>query len=176
MPIVAANALGRPSREVAVFRLPMPMEGVSEIARLIERLYGSGESFIRFDGDVLRIIEPDGGFGERTPAIEEDDFQLADVTVSDDHVSVEIMSGEEVLSRIAVLLDEYMTTLGAANYVEMQMRTSEDEPFEYTFRLQRFSGSTPHALREEAEAEVARLTKENEELRARLGESASSEQ
>lgn len=73
-----------------------------------------------------------------------------------------------VSKEMAVIFAEWAThaldSSGAENYVEMQLR-HPDKPEMVTILIQRWLKKTPHQLRQQAEAEVARLTTENERLR-----------
>ena len=52
-----------PSQPVLVLAMPMPVTALPLIGDLVERVYGTGETMLRFEGKQMIVTAPDGGFG-----------------------------------------------------------------------------------------------------------------
>lgn len=158
---------------VAAFALPMPIDGVSKIATLIEDLYGTGASLLSYSGRSLQVSAPKDGFGPRL-APDTDGLALASARVETtegegEAFEMEAIGPDELLLGLGAVLGRYFSEMGATNYVTMLLRNHSGEPFDYAFTAQRTSGETPHQLREKAEARVAELEAQVADLRAQLG-------
>lgn len=83
---------------------------------------------------------------------------------------ISIATPEEIKYEVGLLAARmFADNPGAANYLEMQMRVGDPDSGEwFVLNIQRASGKSPHQLREEAEAEVARLHARVVELEQRL--------
>lgn len=54
----------QPGQHLLIAALPMPMDGLQLLHRVVERIYGTGESMLSFStGDSDSVLAPADGFG-----------------------------------------------------------------------------------------------------------------
>lgn len=163
------------SRTVAAFKLPMPLAGLSYIVDCIERVYGTGETMMEPDGDIIRINAPVAGFGPlktegiRPPAPEPSGNMLTRYEFNDGVVNVEIEDVQNIMLAISEMMMKWFTSFGGVNYVELKLANKDVEP-EFVFTLQRREGKTPAEMRDEAEARAVTAEARVAELEAQLRE------
>jgi len=152
-----------PRQTVAMFRLPIPVSAMPVLLDTIERVYGTGETMMRPQGEFFTIIEPEGGFGpvkrtRRRPADPDPDDMLIRDSDSPEPGSwtFTFQAGEDIVKVISGTLAAWFDQLGATNYVECALATADNEP-DWTFRLQKRVMPTPHDLRLTAETALANL-------------------
>jgi hypothetical protein len=147
---------------VAVFALPMPLNGVALINDTIQRIYGTGEFMLKFEGESIQVNAPKDGFGPRKksrgkPApIPDDDGFLVNQTVVGDELKLTLEMSEETVHSLAEPVRMYLDEFQAVNYVEMRLQDKATEA-EFIYIVQRAAGKSPHDLRREAEERVAQL-------------------
>lgn len=163
--------------DVLVLRLPIPLDSMDTVREFVERVYGTGDTRLFFDGDLMRVVAPKDGWGERMrgrgrlPSASNDALRLRHAALRDGTVQLAIEDMEATILCITEIARQWFTTVGGVNYVEMKLHSpaDDDEP-EFVFTMQRIDGSTPHELRETAEARVAELEAEVLRLNAALAQ------
>ncbi|KQO98310.1 hypothetical protein [Leifsonia sp. Leaf264] len=164
--------MGKP---VAAFSLPMPMTAMEEIGRAIERIYGTGETMMAADGDTIRVIAPEGGFGpivtgrRKANQISREDMILHRQSIRDGEIEVTLEDTQGATLVLAELIHRWFRIVGGTNYVETDIIYPDDESL-YTFTVQRKTGITPHAARLEAEGRAIAAETRVAELEAELAE------
>lgn len=162
-----------PGSAVALFRLPLPVTALPYINDTIERVYGTGDTMIRPDGDSFQIIAPKDGFGpikkggRRPTRPTDEDMKLKYQQLRNGELKLTVEDATDSAKVVMAMMRQWFDMVGGVNYVEAGV-TWPDEEGEFVFILQRRAGETPHALREKAEARVA-------ELEAKLAEFKSAE-
>lgn len=82
--------------------------------------------------------------------------QVTDLAMRPEHVDIQLR--HPIIPVLADALYQIIKDIDAPNYVEFELVAGPtDAPERLAMTLQRVAGKTPHALRKEAEAEVARL-------------------
>jgi hypothetical protein len=146
-----------PGQTVLVAALPIPAYGLSMLADVVERLYGTGETMLEMsDGEIVRIYAPADGFGPRLggplPETEPGSglisgIQVRSMAAVDDSLCV----------RLAGALAGWFDGAGGTNYVTARFTVPGAEPFAHRLTVQREDRPSAHELREVAEARVAQL-------------------
>lgn len=163
-----------PGQGVAVFRLPMPLNGVELLNDALQRIYGTGEWMLQFNGDQIQANAPKEGFGppkrsrRRLAAVDTDD-KIAHQLVQDGRVDMTVETAQDTVATVMALTQLWFDAMGGINYVEFGLQGPDGEPQPFVFCVQRRDGKSPHTLREEAEAEVERLRAEVERLSQQIG-------
>ena len=166
----------KPGEPVALFAYPMPLTASAYIAEVIERVYGSGDTTMSFDGEAMRIYAPKEGFGPRRKGRvkaerpKDTDASVGFMRVRDEVLSMTLEDSQDVILVLADHLRNFFELTGGINYVEAKFGTPETpgDEIEYALVVQKLSGRTAHDLRREAEDENAALVIENERLRQRI--------
>lgn len=159
-----------PSTPIAVFKLPVPVTALPYIVDCIERVYGTGETMMRPDGDSFQIVAPADGFGpiktggRRPSRPDEVDMKLRHQRLRDGTLTLDLEDSTEAVKILAMMMKQWFDLVGGINYVEVQLSTPGEET-EWVFTLQRKAGQTPHELRSDAEARIAKLEAEIAALR-----------
>lgn len=179
----------QPGKVVASFALPMPLNALEIINDCIRRVYGTGGAMIRPQGDRIQIVEPADGFGPvligkrkrvdglKGAAAEVDRLDEGALTRFDlpgGNMELTLEAHEEVVIPIAAAMASWFESVGAENYVQVEL-TRPGVEAEWIFVLQRKDGLTPAELRSLAEkradeslARVIELEAELAQLRAEL--------
>lgn len=141
---------------VMTVRLPLPMDGIAILADTVARVFGTGDSMLRFEDDQISIVEPAAGFGPRkttrrkAPTDSTDEIQITHALLTEEGLSVRVEDAKERVVIIADSMRLWFETVGATNYVEQQI-TAPGENAEFIFTLQKAGNPTAHQLRERAE-------------------------
>lgn len=153
----------KPGQGVAVFRLPMPMNGIELINDTLQRIYGTGNWTLQFNGDQIQFTAPDEGFGppkrrRRTPPADVNaDEKMAYLKSDSGKLEVTLEQSQDVVVQLMATTQLWFAEVGGINYVEFSLQGPNNEPQPYVYCVQKRDGATPHTKRQEAEAEVARL-------------------
>ncbi|WP_053353860.1 hypothetical protein [Leucobacter musarum] len=157
--------------EVLVLKLPIPLDAMATVQEFVERVYGSGETRLRMDGECMRIVAPEDGWGPRArgrgrlPSASNDALKLRYVSLKEGTAQITVEDAESTVLFITEIAKQWFDSIGGVNYVETKLATAgADEP-EFVFTMQRASGMTPHELRQSAEARVVELEAELKLLR-----------
>jgi hypothetical protein len=151
-----------PMQIIMTVAMPLPMDALPILADAIARVFGSGETSIRFDGDHLSIVSPSAGFGPRkrsrgkipTAPDEANEMLLKSARIDDDGIELTVEDSKERVAIIADSMRLWFDSVGATNYVEQRI-TFPGADAEFVFTLQKAANPTPHTLRLVAEERVA---------------------
>ena len=119
------------------------------------------------------------GLGDLAAEILADGTMLKALTVKDGEVCLDLEPATEMLKVFVATMRGVLHGYGAENYVETEMQApalsmdlrDSDTPYDsYTVTIQRREGTTPHQFRIQAEARVAELEAELEQLRSEMRE------
>jgi hypothetical protein len=164
----------KPGQVVLAAALPLPLDGLTELHRLVERLYGTGDSMLNFsDPHSVRIVAPADGFGPvKRPgkraiplAAAGDIAHLRELTITDETIDLTLEDAQERVALFAVALRQFFTLSGGTNYVTAHLLGHDDDTAEYYVTVQKTGNPTAHDLRVVAEARVAELEQELQLLR-----------
>ncbi|MFE6966950.1 hypothetical protein ACFVAJ_17700 [Agromyces sp. NPDC057679] len=164
----------KPGSQVAAFRLPLSLTAFGSIADVIEHLYGAGETMLRMEGDNVAIFAPADGFGERNPELtlpefDPEDGQIVRAGTTGDKFDLVLEFPHDQFAPVAESMLQWFTVHGGVNYIEQEVRSPEQDS-EFVFTLQKKSGLTPHAARQQAEAKVAELERQLAAANLRIDE------
>jgi len=157
--------------DVVILRLPIPLESMATVQELVERVYGTGDTRMTFDGDHMRILAPEGGWGDRKrgrgklPSAVNDALRLKYAELRDGKATLTLEDMETTVLYISEIARQWFDHVGGINYVETKLVTGDQDEPSYVFTMQKADGKTAHELRHEAEARVAELEAEIAELR-----------
>lgn len=158
-----------PGEGVAVFRLPLPMNGIAILHDAIERIYGTGDSMLQFKGDQIQVNAPKDGFGpvkkRRAPTPDPGEGRTTHADLTGDRFELTLEMGEDTVIDIMAATQKWFDEMGGINYVEFGLQAPDGSPKPFVYCVQRKDGKTPHDARLEAEAEVARLRLALEQIR-----------
>lgn len=155
------NAI-RPGQVVLAAALPMPLDGLATLNMVVERLYGTGETMLDLDGDVMRVIAPADGFGplkrRRMPAAEPDDgTRIRAITANSDSLDMTMEDAAETIKLIAASMLTWFETAGGINYVTARFAAPGQPEAGYHVTVQKADRPDVHTLRLRAEARAAQL-------------------
>ncbi len=151
-----------PGQGVAVFTLPLPMNGIAILNDAIERIYGTGKSMLSFKGDQIQVNAPAEGFGpvkkrkSPTPAVS-DDGATTHMKLRDETFEVTLEQAQDIVTDVMSATRLWFTEVGGINYVEFKLEGTDHQPQPYYFCVQRAGGKSPHDLRLEADARLAKI-------------------
>lgn len=156
-----ANSI-RPGQVVLAAALPMPLDGLSTLNLVVERLYGTGETMLDLDGDVMRVIAPKDGFGplkrRRMPAVEPDDgTRLRAVAVNSGSLDITVEDAADTIQMIAASMLTWFEAAGGINYVTARFAAPGEPEAGYHITVQKADRPDAHTLRQQAETRVAQL-------------------
>lgn len=152
-----------PGQGVAVFRLPMPMNGIELINDALHRIYGTGEWTLSFNGDQIQANAPAEGLGpikggRKTAGTKvSPDAKTVYLKVRDKVAQMTLEQSQETVMLLTQTTKKWFEETGGINYVEFGLQDPDGTPQPFVYCVQRRDGETPHALRMKAEAEVERL-------------------
>jgi hypothetical protein len=150
----------KPGQGVAVFRLPIPMNAIQLLNEAVERIYGTGNSTLSFNGDQIQVNAPADGFGplktgRRAPTAKATlGMKTAYMKVREDKLTVTLENAEAVVQAIMHLTRLWFEAMGGINYVEFGLQNPEGEVLPFVYCVQRRDGDTPHVKRQQAEAHL----------------------
>jgi hypothetical protein len=164
----------RPGQQILALRLPIPVDGLTYVSEFIDRVYGTGNTTMRADGDQVLIAAPTDGFGPvvRTPLPPltrdaDDDLHVTALDTRSNPMVWDMESCGDMLGVVVQSQLAFLDLVGAKNYISTGLRVG-DEVVQVV--VQRDGKPTPHELRQEAEereaALRAALTDVREALRA----------
>lgn len=163
--------MSKANADVLAMRLPIPLDAMQTVQEFVERVYGTGDACLKFDGEFMRISAPEAGWSERKrgrgklPSASNDALRLQYAELKDGVVKLAVHDTEATVLYISEVARQWFELIGGINYVETQLTSSESSEAEFVFTMQKRDGLTPHALREAAEARVDELEAENARLR-----------
>jgi hypothetical protein len=156
-----------PGQTVLVAALPIPAYGLSMLADVVERLYGTGETMLEMsDGEIVRIYAPADGFGPRLggplPETEPGSglisgIQVRSMAAVDDSLEITFEEAQHICVSLAGALAGWFDGAGGTNYVTARFTVPGAEPFAHRLTVQREDRPSAHELREVAEARVVEL-------------------
>lgn len=162
------------SGEVLAVRLPIPLDAMATIQEFVERVYGTGETSLRMNGDQMSIIAPENGWGPRKrgrgrlPSASNDAMRLRYASLRDDQASLTVEDTEYTILLIAEIARHWFELTGGINYVETKLIAQQAGEPEFVFTMQRIDGKTPHELREDVERRLKECEAELAALRGDL--------
>lgn len=160
-----------PGTGVAVFRLPMPMNGLQLINDALHRIYGTGEWMLTFNGDQIQANAPAEGFGpvktgRKSPMPKSrPEEKVAHIKARSGKLEVTLEQAQEVVVQLMDTTHLWFSEVGGINYVEFSLQGQDGTEQPYVYCVQQRDGATPHTKRQEAEAEAARLRLVLEQVR-----------
>lgn len=162
------NEIG-PGEGVAVFRLPLPMDGITSIHEAMERVYGTGEYMLQFNGDQIQVNAPKAGLGpvktgRKAPLPKPSDTKTTRAKLRREKFELTLEMAEATVLTFMETTHKWFEEMGGINYVEFGLQAPDGEPTAYVYCVQRREGKTPHDVRLEAEAELRKLRAEVERL------------
>lgn len=155
---------------VAAFRLPVPMDAMQTIGEAVERIYGTGETMMRPEGDQFTIVAPAEGWGPRKrgrgalPSTSNDAMRLRYIELRDGKLSLSVEDTQWTVLMISEIARQWFEAVGGVNYVETKLlHASESDP-QFIFTMQRIDGLSPADKASAAEERVAELEAKLAEL------------
>lgn len=149
----------KPGQGFLALRLPIPVSAMALISDLVERVYGTGETNLRMEGDQYTLHAPKDGFGplksggRRPNRPTADDMKIVSALLDDDgNVKMTLEDAQERVLFLSQMLRLWFEGVGGINYVETQIITKGGEA-EYILTLQKNHKPTPHEFRLTAERE-----------------------
>jgi hypothetical protein len=146
-----------PGEGVAVFRLPVPMNAFELVTDAIERIYGTGESMLTFNGNQIQVNAPADGFGplktgrRATPTKVSGDMKTSYLKARDEKLEVTLEDAQDKVAALMGTTRLWFDAMGGINYVEFGLQAPDGEPQPFVYCVQRRDGETPHGKREAAE-------------------------
>lgn len=159
---------------VAAFRLPIPMDAMQTINACIERVYGTGDTMMRMDGDQIQIGAPKDGWGPRKrgrgalPSASNDAMRLKHARLRDGKVSLTVEDTQYSVLLVAEIARQWFNAVGGVNYVETKLSVDGGDEPEFVYTMQRIDGLTPADKVAAAESRIGELEAEIERLRSAL--------
>lgn len=147
----------------AVFALPLPLDSFETINECIARVYGTGNTMMRMDGDQITIREPDDGWGPRKrgrgalPTATNDALRLRYAELRDGKATITIEDTQYTVLLISEIARQWFEAVGGINYVETKLAVDGGAEPEFVFTMQRIDGLTPADKLDAAEARIAEL-------------------
>jgi len=162
-----------PGETVLALMLPISVDAFGLIPEFVDRVYGTGESKLRMDGNHIRITAPDDGFGPRTMGnlpdlVDADSLEVRSCNVADDTFQWTLEGSRRQLEVFVDSQLRMMDALGAVNYVVSDIAIGDAEPA-FQVVVQRKRGLTQHEARTAAEDREGELRKVIAEAAAALG-------
>ncbi|MDY0829080.1 hypothetical protein SK224_08055 [Microbacterium sp. BG28] len=160
---------------VAAFRLPLPLDALSTIREAVERLYGTGETMMRPEGDRITIVAPAEGWGPRKrgrgalPSSANDQMRLKHIELRDGRASMTVEDTQYTVLLVSEISRQWFELVGGVNYVETKLSVDGGAEPEFIFTMQRVDGLSPADKAAAAEARVAELEEQILEMRGRCG-------
>lgn len=156
---------------VAAFRLPLPLDAMPTIHACIERIYGTGNTMMRMDGEQIQIAAPADGWGPRKrgrgalPSASNDQMRLRYASLRDGKASLTIEDTQYTVLVISEIARQWFEAVGGINYVETKLAVDGADDPEFVFTMQRIDGLTPADKLTIAETRIAELEAYIERLR-----------
>ncbi|WIE81531.1 hypothetical protein [Curtobacterium sp. MCSS17_016] len=162
----------KPGQPFLALRLPIPVDGMTYVSELVERVYGTGTTTMRGEGDQIIIAAPKDGFGpvvrDPMPPLTrpaDEGFNVTTLDATSDPVVWDIESSGHALAVFVKSQLAFLDLLDAKNYISSQVRAGDEV---VSVVLQRDGKPTPHELREEAEQREQKLRRIIADARAAL--------
>lgn len=158
--------------DVVILRLPIPLESMATVQEFVERVYGTGDTRMTFDGDHMRIVAPKDGWGERKrgrgklPSAVNDALRLTYAELRDGKAKLTLEDMETTVLYISEITQQWFNHVGGINYVETKLVPGDQDEPSYVFIMQKADGKTAHELRQEAEARAEAAEATLERVRA----------
>ncbi len=141
-----------PDDEILRLRLPVPLDGLASVTKLVKHVYGTGDVRMRQAGHYLVFTAPAAGFtagpvSKRTawPQTNKDEA-IAYAAVGDGEADIEIR-GESAIQGIVRAAIPWFELHGGVNSVTLTLGVYSEEP-DFTFIMQKRNGTTPAELSE----------------------------
>lgn len=154
----------KPGQNVLVAALPLPAAGITLLADVVERLYGTVETMLDLTGHgAIRINAPAAGFGPRNteplPEPEADgDGLIRELRVDGETLNITFEEAQNVCVAIAQSMAQWFTIAGGINYVTARFESTDGSgAHEHWITVQKAGQPTAHDLRVLAEARVRTL-------------------
>ncbi|MFE2994110.1 hypothetical protein ACFXG4_03750 [Nocardia sp. NPDC059246] len=157
--------------------LPLPMDVFATLFKVIDIAYpgavvDNNAGHVGYGREVMRMRIPDAARYKNATSRKK--IQAAKVHLESEREGlltsvrdgISVSTPEEIKYQVGLLATRmFADNPSAVNYLEMEMHVGDPDTGErFVLTVQRKSGKSPHQLREEAEAEVARLRERVEEL------------
>ncbi|MFE5290363.1 hypothetical protein ACFRAQ_35915 [Nocardia sp. NPDC056611] len=162
--------------------LPLPMDVFATLFKIIDLAYpgavvDTNAGAASYGREVMRMRIPEAARYKNATSRKK--IKAAKVHLESEREElltslrdgISISAPEEIKYQVGLLATRmFADNPAAVNYLEMEMWVRDPDTGErFVLTIQRASGSSPHQLREEAEAEVARLRDRVAELEAEHG-------
>ncbi|MFE3052344.1 hypothetical protein [Nocardia sp. NPDC059239] len=157
--------------------LPLPMDVFATLFKVIDIAYPgavveTNAGPAGYGPEVMRIRIPEAARYKNVRARKKIEAAKAHLETEREGMLTSLRDGisvatpEEIKQEVGLLATRmFADNPSAKNYLEMEMWVRDPDTGErFVLNVRRASGKTPHQLREEAEAEVARLRERVEDL------------
>jgi hypothetical protein len=150
----------KPGQVVLVAALPVPLNALEELTKLVERIYGTGDTMLDMsDGDSIRIIAPKSGFGPvkrsrsklspHDPGL--DETLLRSVKVTGETASMTLESAADQILHITEAFMTWFDVYEGINYVTTEFVVAGQTDAPYFLTIQKGGNPSAHDLRLRAE-------------------------
>jgi hypothetical protein len=150
----------KPGQTVIVAALPVPLNALEELTKLVERIYGTGDTMLNMsEGDSIRIMAPKDGFGpvkrsrsKLTPRDPElDETLLRSVKVQGETASMTLESAADQILHITESFMTWFDVYKGINYVTTEFVVAGQTGAPYYLTIQKGGNPSAHDLRLRAE-------------------------
>lgn len=153
-----------PGQTVLVAALPLPASGITLLADVAERLYGTGETMLDLSSHgAIRLNAPAEGFGPRVTLPLPEPEPASEGAVSElrsdgETLNVTFQEAQDVCVALAQAMSQWFTLAGGINYVTARFEAvGGSGDHDHWITVQKAGQPTAHDLRFTAELRVHAL-------------------